>query len=191
MASYRHLARIAVMQTLFGYEFRNGKIAPDLDSNCQEFSDKLTDLTFAKQLLQGTLDKMTEIRTIISKEAPEWPIERIAPIDRVILEMGAYEILFSQDVPPVVAINEAIEIAKVFGDLNSGKFINGVLSTIMNKYPSSFNNSGPSKAHKGNEKAAILSSKNAGKKTHQVVAKPSKNKAVPKGTKLAKPSHKK
>ena len=134
MASYRHLARIAVMQTLFSYEFRNEKVPPDLESNCQEFADKLTDLSFAQGLLKGILEKITEIRSIISKEAPEWPIERIAPIDRVVLEMGAYEILFSQDVPPVVAINEAIEIAKVFGDLNSGKFINGVLSTIMNKY---------------------------------------------------------
>jgi len=134
MASYRHLARIAVMQTLFSYEFRNEKIAPDLESNCQEFADKLTDFTFARELLQGILDKHVEIRKIISIEAPEWPIDRIAPIDLVILEIGAYEILYSSDVPPVVAINEAIEIVKVFGDLNSGKFINGVLSTIMNKY---------------------------------------------------------
>lgn len=134
MASYRHLARIAVMQTLFAYQFRDGKIAPDLESNCREFSDKLTDLTFARELLQGILDKQTEIREIIAVEAPEWPFERIAPIDRVILQMGIYEILYSKDVPPVVAINEAIEIVKVFGDLNSGKFINGVLSTVMSKY---------------------------------------------------------
>lgn len=71
---------------------------------------------------------------MITKEAPEWPFDRIALADRVILEMGAYEVLFSKDVPPVVAINEAIEIAKVFGDVNSSKFINGVLSTIMSKY---------------------------------------------------------
>ena len=134
MASYRHLARIAVMQTLFSYEFRNGKIAPDLESNCEEFADKLTDLTFARQLLNGILEHQAAIRVIISKEAPEWPIDRIAPIDLVVLEMGTFEIMFSKDVPPVVAINEAIEIAKVFGDLNSSKFINGVLSTIMNKY---------------------------------------------------------
>jgi N utilization substance protein B len=134
MASYRHLARIAVMQTLFSYEFRNEQILPDLESNCREFSDKLTDLTFAHELLDGVLLHKQEIRDIISKEAPEWPFERIALADRVVLEMGIYEILFSRDVPPVVAINEAIEISKVFGDLNSSKFINGVLSTIMNKY---------------------------------------------------------
>ncbi len=134
MASYRHLARIAVMQTLFSYEFRNEKIEPDLESNCREFADKLQDFTFAHEILDGVLKHKDEIRKIITKEAPEWPFDRIALADRVILEMGVFEILFSKDVPPVVAINEAIEISKVFGDLNSSKFINGVLSTIMNKY---------------------------------------------------------
>lgn len=134
MASYRHLARIAVVQTLFAYEFRNEKLEPDLESNCREFSDKLTDLSFARELLEGVLSHQKEIRKLITKEAPEWPFERIALADRVVLEMGVFEVLFSRDVPPVVAINEAIEIAKVFGDLNSSKFINGVLSTIMTKY---------------------------------------------------------
>lgn len=134
MASYRHLARIAVMQTLFSYQFRNEKLPPDLESNSKEFGNKLTDLTFARNLLNGVIEHQEEIREIISKEAPEWPFERIALIDRVIISMGIFEILHSQDVPPVVAINEAIEISKVFGDLNSSKFVNGVLSTIMNKY---------------------------------------------------------
>lgn len=134
MASYRHLARIAVVQTLFAYEFRNGTVEPDLEANCREFSDKLTDFSFARELMEGILEHQKEIRELITKEAPEWPFERIALADRVVLEMGVFEVLFSQDVPPVVAINEAIEIAKVFGDLNSSKFINGVLSTIMTKY---------------------------------------------------------
>lgn len=134
MASYRHLARIAVMQTLFAYEFRNEKLPPDLESNCREFGDKLTDLTFARDLLNGVIEHKKQIHTLISEEAPEWPFERIAIADRVIISMGIYEILHSKDVPPVVAINEAIEISKVFGDLNSSKFVNGVLSTIMNKY---------------------------------------------------------
>lgn len=134
MASYRHLARIAVMQTLFSYQFRNQKVAPDLESNTKEFGDKLKDTTFAQELLDGVLAHQQEIEKIITTEAPEWPFDRIAMVDRVILEIGTYEIMFSKDVPPVVAINEAIEISKVFGDLNSSKFINGVLSTIMNKY---------------------------------------------------------
>ncbi|MGL5831183.1 MAG: transcription antitermination factor NusB [Candidatus Altimarinota bacterium] len=134
MASYRHLGRIAVMQTLFAYEFRQGKIEPDLESNCREFGDKLKDTSFAEELLAGVIAKREEILKMISTEAPEWPIDRIAPVDRVVLEIGVYELLYSKDVPAVVAINEAIEVAKVFGDLNSGKFINGVLSSIMEKY---------------------------------------------------------
>ena len=134
MASYRHLARIAVMQTIFSYEFRDGKIEPDLKSNTEAYSDKLKDISFAEDLLQGILEKRDEIKKIIADNAPDWPFERIAPVDRAILEIGVYEVMFSNDVPPVVAINEAIEIAKVFGDLNSSKFINGVLSSVLNKY---------------------------------------------------------
>jgi len=152
MASYRHLARIAVMQTLFAYQFRNEKLPPDLESNCKEFADKLTDLTFARDLLNGVIKHEKEIKELITKEAPEWPFERIALADRVIISMGIYEILYSQDVPPIVAINEAIEISKVFGDINSSKFVNGVLSTIMNKYkPEGANRATPVKPHEPGE----------------------------------------
>ena len=95
MASYRHLARIAVMQTLFSYQFRNQKIAPDLESNTKEFGDKLKDTTFSQELLDGVLAHQKEIQDVITKEAPEWPFDRIAMVDRVILEIGTYEILFS------------------------------------------------------------------------------------------------
>ncbi len=94
----------------------------------------MKDLNFAQQLLEGILRKNSDIREILQKEAPEWPIEKIAPVDRAILEMGIYEIMFSGDVPPIVAINEAVEIAKNYGDLNSPKFVNGVLSSVMHKY---------------------------------------------------------
>jgi len=134
MASYRHLARIAVMQTIFSYEFRNGNIEPDLKSNTSAYGDKLKDISFAEEILNGILDHNKEIKKLITENAPNWPFERIAPVDRAILEIGIYEVMFSKDVPPVVAINEAIEIAKVFGDLNSSKFINGVLSSVLNKY---------------------------------------------------------
>lgn len=157
MASYRHLARIAVMQTLFAYQFRNEKLPPDLESNCREFADKLTDLTFARSLLNGVIEHQQEIRDLITKEAPEWPFERIALIDRVILSMGVYEILYSKDVPPVVAINEAIEISKVFGDINSSKFVNGVLSTIMNKYKPDTGK--PASSSKNKKKSATKASK--------------------------------
>jgi N utilization substance protein B len=135
MASYRHLARIAVMQALFAYEFRKGVDAFDiLKITTREFADKLKDTSFAEKLLKGVLDVKEDIEKIIQEEAPEWPLEKIARIDRAILEIGIYEIIFSEDVPPIVAINEGVEIAKSYGDVNSPKFVNGVLSTVMHKY---------------------------------------------------------
>ena len=134
MASYRHIARIAVMQTIFAYEFRGGEPLNILKYNLQEYRFKIMDRGFAELLLKGALKNKNEIIKIIQKEAPEWPVDKIAPIDRAILEVGAYELLFSEDIPPIVAINEAVEIAKSFGDTNSPKFVNGVLSTIMHKY---------------------------------------------------------
>ncbi len=147
MASYRHLARIAVMQTLFAYEFREDVEPVDTLEYCAgEFADKLKDNGFAFDLLQGILAKRKEILEIMQKEAPEWPVERIAPVDRAILEIGIYEIMYSEDVPEIVAINEAIEVAKSYGDMNSAKFINGVLSSVMHKYkPDSVKN------HNGNQ----------------------------------------
>lgn len=134
MASYRHIARIAVMQTIFAHEFRGGDPEALLKYNSHEFVDKLKDMTFANDLLHGILEKKEDILLIIQEEAPEWPLDKIAPIDRAILQLGVYEILFSKDVPAIVAINEAVEVAKSYGDTNSAKFINGVLSTVMHKY---------------------------------------------------------
>lgn len=134
MASYRHIARIAVMQTIFAYEFRGGDPLKILRSTLQEYAEKMKDISFAENLLKGTLEKKSELLKIIQVDAPEWPIEKIAPVDRAILELATYEILYSEDVPPIVAINEAVEIAKSFGDTNSPKFVNGVLSTVMHKY---------------------------------------------------------
>ena len=145
MASYRHLARTCVMQTIFEMEFRSGpfsteskakEVAPQdiLTSILDEFAPKLTEKEFAKETLEGVIAYHEEILAIITKFAPEWPIDKIARIDRAILEIGVYEIAFSEDVPPVVAINEAVEIAKHFGDNNSQKFINGVLSSVMKNH---------------------------------------------------------
>lgn len=135
MASYRHLARIAAMQTLFAYEFRNGDNPEEILSYCmKEFDDKLKDDQFALLTVKGVLENKEHIYKVMQEEAPEWPVDRIARIDRAILAIGIYEILFSDDVPPVVAINEAVEVAKGYGDVNSPKFINGVLSSVMTKY---------------------------------------------------------
>lgn len=134
MASYRHLARIAVMQTLFASEFRGGDVEKILRYNLEGFIDKIRDASFAESILHGVLREKEEIIAIIKKEAPEWPIDKIANVDRAILEIGVYEILFSRDVPAIVAINEAVELAKSYGDTNAPKFVNGVLSTVMHKY---------------------------------------------------------
>lgn len=141
MASYRHLARIAIMQTIFEYEFLRDVEKANLDYksmlayNIQQLSSKIKDDSFATETLGQIIKKIKKIKEIIHENAPEWPVDKIAPVDRAILEIGIYEVVFSDDVPPVVAINEAIEIAKVYGDTNSPKFINGVLSAVMSKFP--------------------------------------------------------
>lgn len=141
MASYRHLARIAVMQTIFEYEFLQNLETPKkldpkkmLAYNIKQLSSKIKETDFANGTFGGVIKNLKKIHKIISENAPEWPVDKIAPVDRAILEIGVYEIAYSDDVPPVVAINEAIEIAKVYGDTNSPKFINGVLSTVMTKH---------------------------------------------------------
>ena len=134
MASYRHLARTCVMQTLFAVEFRKHNAKKMLEQILKEFAPKLTETDFAYQTLEGVTKKSKKIIEIIQKFAPQWPVEKIARIDRAILEIGIYEIVFTKEIPPVVAINEAIEIAKHYGDDNSPKFINGVLSAVMKEY---------------------------------------------------------
>ena len=136
MASYRHLARTCVMQTLFSVEFRKDDAKELLGRILEEFAPKLTEQEFAYDTLDGVLKNKAKIKKIIQKFAPQWPVEKIAKIDRAILEIGIYEIAFTKDIPPVVAINESIEIAKHYGDDNSPKFINGVLSSVMKKYKS-------------------------------------------------------
>lgn len=132
MASYRHLARTCVMQTLFELEFKKGDAEKILARTLKEFAPKLSETGFAKETLQGVLKNKAKIKKLIEKYAPQWPYEKIARIDRAVLGIGIYEIVFTKGIPDVVAINEAIEIAKTFGDDNSAKFINGVLSSIMN-----------------------------------------------------------
>jgi len=119
------------MQTLFAYEFRGENPEEFIERILDEFAPNIKDKIFARETLKGVVKHKKKLLETIEKFAPEWPIDKIAKIDRAILEIGAYEILYSKEVPPIVAINEAIEIAKHFGDNNSPKFINGVLSSIM------------------------------------------------------------
>ncbi|MBD3330228.1 transcription antitermination factor NusB [Candidatus Peregrinibacteria bacterium] len=131
MASYRHLARTCIMQTLFVLEFHGGEPEQVLANILHEFAPKLTETEFAKETLKGIVEHKDKIISVIQKFAPEWPVDKIARVDRAVLEIGIYEILYNKEIPDIVAINESIEIAKHFGDENSPKFINGVLSSVM------------------------------------------------------------
>lgn len=136
MSSNRHLGRIVALQTLYEHEFRvecNDETT-DLDNilngNLSRYDSAIDDKDFVKNLVKGILDERDGLDEKIQPIAPEWPIDQIARIDRNILRMGLYELLFeAQLIPPKVAINEAVELAKAFGSDNSSKFINGVLGT--------------------------------------------------------------
>ncbi|MBP9710785.1 MAG: transcription antitermination factor NusB [Candidatus Pacebacteria bacterium] len=131
----RHLSRSVVLQTLFEWDIR--QCSPDLakeslERNVSEFAPAAGDMPFMEDLLKGVLERTSDLDLVIGKAAPEWPLERIAPVDRNVLRLGLYELLFSdrEKVPAKVAINEAIELAKSFGGENSGRFVNGVLGAV-------------------------------------------------------------
>ena len=131
----RHLSRSIVLQALFEWDLNavdKKDVIDILDRNIEEFAQNKTDRPFMEKLLTGILSKQTELDLVISKAAPEWPIDRISPVDRNILRLGLFELLFSErsEVPAKVAINEAIELAKQFGGDNSSRFVNGVLGAV-------------------------------------------------------------
>lgn len=131
----RHLSRSIVLQSLFEWDLNalEKKAVHDvLDRNISEFAPNKTDRPFMERLLDGVMSKQAELDMVIEKAAPEWPIERISPVDRNILRLGLYELLFAdrKEVPAKVAINEAIELAKQFGGENSSRFVNGVLGAV-------------------------------------------------------------
>ena len=131
----RHLSRSIALQTLFAWDF-NGKKKSALegifDHTVEEFAPGIDDTDFAKDLVWGVDKNRKEIDALITKSAPDWPLEQITNVDRNVLRIGIYELQFAnaEDVPPKVAINESIELAKTFGGVSSGKFVNGVLGTI-------------------------------------------------------------
>jgi len=130
----RHLSRSIVLQTLFEWDFNEFKddAGEILNRDIEEFGPGLNDSPFMAELLSGVTKKKSVIDEIIEKAAPDWPIDKISLVDRNILRIGLYELLFGDrtQVPPKVAINEAIELAKNFGTESSSKFINGVLGTV-------------------------------------------------------------
>ena len=133
--SSRHLSRSIVMQSLYEWDFSGKKLdlKKIVEKNIKEFGPGLEDESFIWQLVTGVVEHLPKLDKIIEKAAPEWPIEQVTIIDRNVLRIGLYELLFGnkEEVPPKVAINEAIELAKSFGGESSGKFINGVLGTVF------------------------------------------------------------
>lgn len=155
MAAYRHLKRIAITQALFEWEFYSSDVDDQVAQKSLEYAYQET-MSYAigkekeiagqtlerkeykpdewsLSLLNGTLQNINAIRELVTKYAPEWPLDKIAPVDRVILYLAIYELIFSDETPEIVVINEAVEIAKAYGGQNSSKFINGVLNSIFQK----------------------------------------------------------
>jgi N utilization substance protein B len=133
--STRHLSRSIVVQSLYEWDFLDKK--PDLKEivkrNLEEFGKKLKDKKFVWELVNGIVKNLEDIDKIIQAAAPQWPLEKMGTIERNILRLGLYELLFGDKkaVPPKVAIDEAIELAKEFVNETSGKFVNGVLGAVF------------------------------------------------------------
>ena len=130
----RHLVRSVVLQSLYEWDFYHRKkdVPEILERNLTEFAPGIDEPDFAWRILKGIIEHLDNIDKIIVKAAPEWPLDKIAMVERNVLRIGLYELLYAdkEEVPPKVAINEAIEVAKNYGGPNSVKFINGVLGTV-------------------------------------------------------------
>lgn len=135
MASNRHLGRIIALQTLYEQDLRVGaedktyRLPEALARNIGRYKTTVEDTAFIERLVHGVMKHTSDLDATLQPIAPEWPIDQIARIDRVILRMGLYELKHETTTPPKVVINEAVELAKAFGADNSSKFINGVLGT--------------------------------------------------------------
>ncbi len=157
MAS-RHLSRSIVMQSLYEWDFygkKEGCLQTITARNIKDFGPGLEDLKFINELVEGVLSHIQEIDNIIEKAAPEWPIAQIPIIDRNVLRIGLSELLYAnkEEVPPKVAINEAIELAKTFSGQTSGKFVNGVLGTVYKQLEATTDGGVPSESEKKNNQA--------------------------------------
>jgi N utilization substance protein B len=146
------------MQSLYEWDFRGKNMAelPEIiDRNVKEFASGLEDTGFINQLVEGAIKHLPELDKIIEKAAPQWPLDQIAIVDRNVLRLGLFELLFGnrEEVPPKVAINEAIELAKSFGGDSSGKFVNGVLGTIYREIGEPGKNDAPPAREKKEQEA--------------------------------------
>jgi N utilization substance protein B len=137
MASNRHLGRIVALQTLYEYDFRTeaGDKSFNLDEvmlrNIGRYSETVEDTDFIAHLTKGVVNNASQLDNELHPVAPEWPIDQIARMDRIVLRIGLWELKNEADVPPKVVINEAVELAKAFGGENSSRFVNGVLGTLL------------------------------------------------------------
>lgn len=137
MASNRHLGRIIALQTLYEQELRldAGDTDFDIDEvltrNIARYKEMLDDVEFIQKLVVGVSKQVEQLDAALQPVAPEWPIDQIARMDRIVLRIGLWELENEADVPPKVVINEAVELAKAFGGDNSSKFVNGVLGTLL------------------------------------------------------------
>lgn len=132
----RHLCRTIAFQSLYEWDFYNKEadLEKIVERNLQTLGGDIDEPEFVWKIIQGVISNLNEIDALLMKSAPEWPINQIAVVDRNILRIGIYELIYADknEIPHKVAINEAIEIAKNFGGQNSSKFINGVLGAIYN-----------------------------------------------------------
>ena len=140
MASNRHLGRVIVLQSLYEYELRTLAHDPEVDlnivvaKNIEPYEKALGDTEFVYNLARNVVENFDMLDKALTPLAPEWPISSISAIDRNVLRMGLYELSECRDtIPPKVAINEAVELAKAFGSENSSRFVNGVLGTAYKK----------------------------------------------------------
>ena len=138
MAS-RHIARSIVLQSLYEWDFYQKKLElfSVLERNMEEFGGGFNEQDFARALIKGIIGNLAKLDSVIETSAPERPIDQLSIIDRNVLRIGLFELLYedTSQVPPKVAINEAIELAKSFGGPSSGKFVNGVLGAVYNEMP--------------------------------------------------------
>jgi len=133
MPSLRRLARTVALQTLFEVDVTLHDADEVIARHVEDGTLEEGAVKFARQLVKGVIGNLDKLDKIISSNAPSWPMDQMAKIDKNILRLAIFEILFNNEVPVKAAINEAIELAKSFGSDSSSRFVNGVLGTIVSK----------------------------------------------------------
>ena len=133
MADPRHNARRVALAALFSWSVLSQDLAKSAKRAAKTLKTNKLDKELTRFLVCGVVENKNHLDEIIIETAPEWPIEQIAKIDLIILRIAIFELLIAQNVPPKVAIDEAVELAKEFGSDSSGKFVNGVLGTVVEK----------------------------------------------------------